>query len=75
MGTDATIITPVRPSITLNWAVAGRMVGCFKVTSQTIGREVDLIAYTHSNAYFLFQESKLGSIEPGKLADLVVFEK
>lgn len=75
LGTDATIVTPVRPFITLGWAVTGRMVGGFKVTSQTIGREDALIAYTRSNAYFLFQESNLGSIETGKLADLVVFEK
>ena len=75
LGTDATIVTPVRPFITLGWAVTGRMVGGFKVTSQTIGREDALIAYTRSNAYFLFQESNLGSIKPGKLADLVVFEK
>lgn len=38
LGTDATIVTPVRPFITLGWAVTGRMVSGFKVTSQTIGR-------------------------------------
>jgi len=75
LGTDATIVTPVSPFITLGWAVTGRMVGGFKVTNQTIGREDALIAYTRSNAYFLFQESNLGSIEPGKLADLVVLDR
>ena len=41
----------------------------------TIGREDALIAHTRRNAFFLFQEDNLGSIQPGKLADLVVLDR
>ena len=42
---------------------------------QTISREDALIAHTRKNAYFVFQENNLGSIQPGKLADLVVLDR
>jgi len=51
------------------------MVGGAKVTDQTLSRAEALIAYTRSNAYLLFQESNLGSIQPGKLADIVVIDR
>ncbi|MBV8593599.1 MAG: amidohydrolase family protein, partial [Caulobacteraceae bacterium] len=38
----------------------------------TIGRRKALELYTRDNGWFLKEEDKLGSIEPGKLADLVV---
>jgi predicted amidohydrolase YtcJ len=31
-----------------------------------------LIAYTRNGAYFTFEESKKGTIEPGKYADIIV---
>jgi predicted amidohydrolase YtcJ len=34
-----------------------------------------LIAHTRKNAYLVFQENNLGSIQPGKLADLVVLDR
>ena len=34
-----------------------------------------MIAHTRKNAYFLFQENNLGSIQPGKLADMVVIDR
>ena len=51
------------------------MAGGLKVIRQTIDREDALIAYTRKNAYFVFQENNLGSIQPGKLADLVVLDR
>jgi len=45
------------------------------VNRQTITREEALIAHTRSNAWFVFQESNLGSIQPGKYADLVVLDR
>jgi hypothetical protein len=51
------------------------MVGGAKVLRQTISREDALIAHTRKNAYFVFQENNLGSIQPGKLADLVVLDR
>ena len=44
-------------------------------TKQTITREQALIAYTRSNAPFLFQEANLGSLAPGKYADLLVLDR
>ena len=59
----------------LYFAVTGKMAGGLKVIRQTIDREDALIAYTRKNAYFVFQENNLGSIQPGKLADLVVLDR
>ncbi len=74
-GTDATVVDQFRPFTTLYWAVTGKMVGGTKVLRQTISREAALIAHTRKNAYFHFQENNLGSIQPGKLADMVVLDR
>jgi len=34
-----------------------------------------LIAHTRSNAFILFQEANLGSLAPGKYADLLVLDR
>jgi predicted amidohydrolase YtcJ len=73
--TDTTEVNQYRPFTTLWWAVTGRMVGGTKVLRQTIGREDALIAVTRHNAFFLFQEDNLGSIAPGKLADVLVIDR
>ena len=57
------------------WAVTGTMVGGAKVLRQTISREDALIAHTRKNAYFHFQEDNLGSIQAGKMADLLVLDR
>ena len=75
LGSDATAVTPSNPFYTLGFAVTGRMIGGRKVNRQTITREEALIAHTRSNAWFIFQESNLGSIQPGKYADLVVLDR
>jgi predicted amidohydrolase YtcJ len=41
---------------------------------EALSREEAIRLYTINNAYLLFCEDKLGSIEPGKLADLVVLD-
>ena len=51
------------------------MVGGKTVLRQPISREDALIAHTRKNAYFVFQENSLGSIQPGKLADMVVMDR
>jgi hypothetical protein len=51
------------------------MAGGAKVNRQSISREDALIAHTRKNAYLVFQENNLGSIQPGKLADLVVLDR
>jgi hypothetical protein len=75
LGTDAFEVNQYRPFTTLSFAVTGKMVGGDVVNTQTISREDALIAHTRSNAYFVFQESNLGSIASGKLADLVVLDR
>jgi predicted amidohydrolase YtcJ len=75
LGTDGTAANQTLPFITLSFAVTGKMAGGAKVMRQTISREDALIAHTRKNAYFVFQENNLGSIQPGKLADLVVLDR
>jgi hypothetical protein len=75
LGSDGTAANQTRPFTTLYFAVTGKMAGGRKVIQQTISREDALIATTRRNAYFLFQEDNLGSIQPGKLADLVVLDR
>jgi predicted amidohydrolase YtcJ len=75
LGTDGTAANQTLPFTTLSFAVTGKMVGGAKVIRQTIGREDALIAHTRKNAYLVFQEDNLGSIQPGKLADLVVLDR
>jgi len=75
LGTDGTAANQTLPFTTLYFAVTGKMAGGTKVIRQTIGREDALIAHTRKNAYLVFQEDNLGSIQPGKLADLVVLDR
>jgi len=75
LGSDATAVTPSNPFYTLAFAVTGKMIGGRQVNHQNITREEALIAHTRSNAYFLFQESNLGSIANGKYADLLVLDQ
>jgi predicted amidohydrolase YtcJ len=75
LGSDATAVTTSNPFYTLGFAVTGRMIGGQKVNRQTVSREEALVAHTRSNAYFVFQEGNLGSIQRGKYADLVVLDR
>jgi hypothetical protein len=75
LGTDGTAANQYLPFTTLQFAVTGQMAGGAKVNREFIGREDALIAHTRRNAFFVFQENNLGSIQPGKLADLVVLDR
>lgn len=75
LGTDGTAANQTLPFTTLYFAVTGKMAGGAKVLRQTISREDALIAHTRKNAYLVFQEDNLGSIQPGKLADLLVLDR
>ncbi len=75
LGSDATAVTPSNPFYTLWFAVTGKMIGGRQVNRQTITREEALIAHTRSNAYIVFQEANLGSIRPGRYADLLVLDR
>ena len=73
--TDTNEVNQYNPFYTLWFAVTGKMVGGKVVNHQTITREEALIAHTRSNSFFVMAEDDLGSIAPGKLADLVVMDK
>jgi len=75
LGTDATIVSHYQPFVTLGWVVSGLDLAGNRVLDETLTREEALIAHTRSNAYLFFQEDMLGSLEPGKQADLVVLDR
>jgi predicted amidohydrolase YtcJ len=75
-GSDAQIAGLDSPFFTMYWLVTGKDVtGQPYFTRGTLTREEALIGYTRSNAYLMFKEDKLGVLEPGKLADLVVLDR
>ena len=75
-GTDAFEVNQFRPFTTLGWAVTGRIIGNGPITMKyPISREDALIAHTRNNSYFVNRENDLGSIAPGKLADLFIADK
>lgn len=76
LGTDAGVVAPYPPMLSLWWAVTGMDLGGERALSksETVSRKNALIAHTRSNAYLFFKENELGSIEKGKLADLVVLD-
>jgi hypothetical protein len=75
LGTDATIVSHYQPFVTLGWIVSGLDLAGNRVLDETVSREEALVAHTRSNAYLFFQEENLGSLEAGKLADLVVLDR
>jgi hypothetical protein len=75
LGTDATIVSHYQPFATLGWVVSGLDLAGNRVLDETLTREEALAAHTRSNAYLFFQEDNLGSLEVGKLADLVVLDR
>jgi predicted amidohydrolase YtcJ len=75
LGTDAFEVNQFRPFTTLQWAVSGKMVGGLQVLRTPVSREQALIAHTRSNAFLFFRENDLGSIQPGRFADIIVTDK
>src|SRR5437899_2519812 len=73
-GTDATRVSTYNPWITLYWLVTGKNVGGTRLypESNRLSRMESLRLYTVGSAWFSNEENKKGSIESGKLADLVV---
>jgi len=76
LGSDAQVVAHDSPFFTLYWVVSGNDTsGQPFFTHGTLTREEALIAHTRSNAYLMHKEDILGSIEVGKLADLVVLDQ
>jgi predicted amidohydrolase YtcJ len=73
---DGVHIAPHNPWFALYYATTGLNVLGEQINpGQQISRLEALRAYTRGNAWYLNRENDLGSIEPGKLADLVVLDK
>jgi hypothetical protein len=75
LGSDGTVVSGYNPFHNLGWAVTGKDKSGGKYLDETVSRKDALIAHTRSNAYMLFKEEVLGSLEPGKYADLVVLDR
>ncbi len=76
MSSDGMQIAPMNPWLHMYYAVTGKNArGVVINGDQTISREQVLKLYTTSNGWFIREENQLGSIEVGKLADLVVLNQ
>ncbi len=73
-GTDSTQIAPYEPFLSLWWFVTGKTIDGRQVRGpeELVTREQALRIYTTGSAWFSRDEDRLGSIEGGKLADLIV---
>jgi predicted amidohydrolase YtcJ len=70
---DGVHIAPLNPWFGVYYASTGKnALGQLINDGQQISREQAVRLYTRENAWFLNMEDRLGSIEAGKLADLVV---
>ena len=75
MSSDGMQISPMNPWIGLYYVVTGKNArGDLINGDQTLSRSDALRLYTAANRWFL-QEEDIGSLEPGKLADLVVLDQ
>jgi hypothetical protein len=73
-GTDATRVSSYNPWVSLYWLVSGKTVGGTPLYPQAnrLDRMEALRLYTLGSAWFSSEEKEKGTIEAGKLADLVV---
>ena len=73
MSSDGMQIAPMNPWIHMYYATTGLNArGVLINGGQQVSRQEVLSLYTRQNGWFLREEDELGTIEPGKLADLVV---
>jgi predicted amidohydrolase YtcJ len=73
---DGVHIAPLNPWLHIYFATTGVNSFGAKVNGdQQIARQEALRLFTRGNSWFLRMENKIGSIEPGKLADLVVLNR
>ena len=73
---DGVHIAPLNPWLHIYYAVTGVNSFGDKVNGdQQLTRAEALRLFTRNNSWFLRMEEKIGSIEPGKLADLAVLDR
>jgi predicted amidohydrolase YtcJ len=75
-GTDSGVVGALNPWLALYYMVTGKDAGGdVIIPNEQISRQDALRLYTADNAWYNFEEDRLGSVEPGKLADLVVLDR
>ena len=75
-GSDSAVVGALNPWLGFYFMVTGKDAsGTVLLPGQQISRRDALRLYTAANAWFNFEEQDLGSLEAGKLADLVVLEQ
>ena len=73
MSSDGMQIAPMNPWLHMYYATTGLNARQVPINAgQRITREEVLKLYTASNGWFLREEDRIGTIEPGRLADLAV---
>jgi predicted amidohydrolase YtcJ len=73
MSSDGMQIAPMNPWLHMYYAVTGMNArGVLINGGQQISRQDALKLYTANNAWFLRMDNQIGTIEPGRLADLAV---
>ena len=73
---DGVHIAPLNPWPHIYYATTGvNSFGQMVNPGQQLTRDEALSRFTRSNSWFLRMEGKIGSIEPGKLADLTVLDR
>lgn len=74
-GTDGPLLGPMNPWFSLYYMVSGKDVsGKMANPNETISRLDALKIYTLGSAWFSFDENKVGTIEVGKFADIVILD-
>ena len=75
LGSDSTVVSTINPFHSLWWVTSGKVFPNKESIKNTVSRQAALTAHTRNNAFLLFKENDLGSIEVGKWADLVVLDR
>ena len=76
MSSDGMQIAPMNPWLHMYYAVTGMNARQVLINGgQQITRQEVLSLYTARNGWFLREEDRIGTIEPGRLADLVVLNQ
>ncbi len=75
-GSDSAVVGALNPWLGFYFMATGKDAGgTVLLPGQQISRKAALKLYTIDNAWFNFEERDMGSIEPGKLADLLVLDR
>jgi predicted amidohydrolase YtcJ len=73
---DGVHIAPLNPWLHIYYATTGvNSFGDQVNPGQQLTRQEALRLFTRNNSWFLRMEEKIGSIEPGKLADITVLDR